>query len=242
MEKNQSFKTFILDLAFNLVIPVLILQKGSKFFGENGPMIALVIALAFPVGFGLYVLLVKKKKNLISALGLINILFTGGFALMGLTKNWYLLKEFLLPALIAAYILYTTLRDKPFIEKVFYNESVFNVSRIESHFKNTNERETLKKHLLRSTQLLALSVVLSAVLNLVIAERIFTDIPYYWNALERAAIRNNEIAEMKKMAYFIIFLPRIAMTSFIIWHLVSGLRKMTGLTMEEIMASHLNEK
>jgi hypothetical protein len=237
-QQKQTPTSFFLDLAFNLVIPVMILQKLSSRFGENGPLIALVIALSFPLGFGFYDLWVKKKRNLLSILGFINILFTGGFALMGLTRGWYIGKELMLPTLIGSYVFLTTFRSQPFIELIFFNETVFNMDAIRGKTADDKKRRDLKQLMLVSTYIFASTFLISAIANFFIAQNIFTDIPYIWTATERAAIRNYEIAEMKKWHYIVLLLPSLVMTVILLWHLVSGLTKITGLKMEELMASH----
>ncbi len=241
-QPSQSPRGFFLDLAFNLVIPVMILQKLSSRFGENGPLFALLIALSFPLGFGFYDLYFKKKRNIISVLGFVNILFTGGFALMGLTRNWYIAKELLLPSLIGSYVWFTTLQAKPLIEKIFFNDTVFNTSLIEKNVETQGRRSELSQLMLRSTQIFAATFLLSALGNFFIARQIFTDIPYIWTATERAAIRNYEIAEMKKWHYIVLLIPSLLMTVILLWHLVSGLMRITGLKMEEVMAEQPEKK
>lgn len=233
---------FFLDLAFNLVIPVMILQKLSSKLGEHGPLIALVVALSFPLSFGFYDLVVKKKRNLLSILGFINILFTGGFALMGLTRNWYIAKELLLPTLIGSYVWSTTLRNTSFIELIFFNDSVFNMEAINAKISEKNNKKDLKRLMFHSTQIFAATFLVSAIANFFIANNIFTDIPYIWTTTERAAIRNYEIAEMKKWHYIVLLVPSLIMTVLLLWHLVSGLVKITGLKMEELMAAETAKK
>ncbi len=51
---NQGPLGVAIDLVFNLILPVYILEKFSHRLGENGAVWALIIALSFPLGFGLY--------------------------------------------------------------------------------------------------------------------------------------------------------------------------------------------
>ncbi|OQW53634.1 MAG: hypothetical protein A4S09_06920 [Proteobacteria bacterium SG_bin7] len=241
-QQKQTPMGFFLDLAFNLVIPVMILQKLSSRFGETGPLVALVVALSFPLSFGFYDLIVKKKRNLLSILGFINILFTGSFALMGLTRNWYIAKELLLPTLIGIYVWSTSWRNTSFIELIFFNESVFNMDAINKKIGEKSNRKDLKKLMLRSTQIFATTFLVSAAANFFIAGNIFTDIPYIWTSTERAAIRNYEIAEMKKWHYIVLLIPSLVMTVLLLWHLVSGLTKITGLKMEELVNAEATKK
>ena len=71
----------LIELIINIVIPSLILMKLSaeQYLGTAN---ALLLALAFPLGWGLYDLLRNRKTNFIAILGLVSILLTGGIGLL----------------------------------------------------------------------------------------------------------------------------------------------------------------
>ena len=73
----------LLDLLLSIVVPSIILMKfsGDNDLGASG---ALVVALAFPVGLGLYQLVRYKITNYIALLGLVSVLLTGGIGLLQL--------------------------------------------------------------------------------------------------------------------------------------------------------------
>ncbi len=233
----QGASSILIDLVFNLALPVLILEKLSHRMGENGPLWALILALSFPLGFGLYDYVKKKKRNWAAVLGFVNTLFTGAFALFGLTRNWYIVKELLIPLILGIYVLLSTKSQKPLVEQLVYNDKVLNTSLIEERLKSIGRFSDLTQHLRLSTLLFAASFFLSALLNFLVANKVFTDIEYFWNASERAAIRNLQIAEMTKLGYVIIALPCMVITMVIVWYLLYGVTKLTGLTMNEIMVT-----
>jgi len=234
-------ENMILNLAFNLVLPVYLLKKLTGYFGDNGPLIALIAALSLPVGYGLYDYYSKSERNWISLLGIFNILFTGGFALLGLTRNWYIVKETLLPSVIGFAVLISAYTKRPLVDLMLYNKNVLNIDLIENHLRDKNELSKLHSLLRTSTYLLSSSFFLSALLNFLLANNLFTKIHYFWNSVERASIRNLEIAEMTKLGYLIIALPCMVFMIFILWHLISGLKKITGMTLQELMAPHHNK-
>ena len=86
----------LIDLLLGIVIPSIILMKFS---GDNelGASTALVVALAFPLGWGLFELIKYKKFNFIALLGLISVLLTGGIALLQLDTQWLAVKEAAIP-------------------------------------------------------------------------------------------------------------------------------------------------
>ena len=73
----------LIDIVVSIVIPSVILMKfsGDNDLGASG---ALIVALAFPVGRGLYELLRFRVKNFIALLGLISVLLTGSIGLLRL--------------------------------------------------------------------------------------------------------------------------------------------------------------
>ena len=68
----------LISLAFNIVLPALILYKLS---GENslGPVLSLGVALSLPLGYGSYDFVKNRKTNAIAILGFVSVLLTGGF-------------------------------------------------------------------------------------------------------------------------------------------------------------------
>jgi len=64
-QENQPPKeSLLLNIALNILIPTLILTKLS---GEAhlGPTMAVIVALAFPIGYGVYGFIRQKKVNLL---------------------------------------------------------------------------------------------------------------------------------------------------------------------------------
>ncbi|MFN3161931.1 MAG: VC0807 family protein [Pseudohongiellaceae bacterium] len=86
------------NILFNIIIPVIILNQLTRRLDENGPVIALVVALLFPLGYGIYDYLTRGKKNWLSLLGLVNVSFTGGMGLFQLEGIWFAIKEASFPA------------------------------------------------------------------------------------------------------------------------------------------------
>src|SRR5690606_26710106 len=98
--KPQAKKENILaNILLNIIIPTLILTKLS---GDQhlGAQLAVVIALAFPLLYGLRDFIRRRKINLFSALGFISILLTGGISLLKLDPQYIAIKEAAIPGLL----------------------------------------------------------------------------------------------------------------------------------------------
>ena len=100
-QKTPEYKKRpIFELIFNIVIPSVILMKFSG-AEDLGATKALLVALYFPISWGLYELMKYRKINYIALLGLISVLLTGGIGLLQLDSQWLAVKEASIPALIA---------------------------------------------------------------------------------------------------------------------------------------------
>ena len=102
VKKENTF----LNLGFNLILPILFLNKGKQWFGEylepyfdNVAVGVLVVAIAFPVAYFIYDYLKRSKYNIFSILGLISVLLTGGIGILEIpTQHFYIIpKEYLIP-------------------------------------------------------------------------------------------------------------------------------------------------
>ena len=68
------------DIIVNVILPVLILSHCSK-DGEKswhlGPYVAMGLAIAIPLAYGIWHFIQHKKLNAFSAVGVFNVLLTG---------------------------------------------------------------------------------------------------------------------------------------------------------------------
>lgn len=222
----------LLNLVFNILIPVLILNKGSA---KLGSLPALLIALAFPLGFGLFDLYKKRKWNPLSILGFTNVLVTGSLAVLGLGGIWFSLKEAFFPFLIGAFVFWSSTRPNPFVKSFIMNAHTMNVETIEEKLKASHKESEFLKHLQFSTKLLACSFFLSAALNFILAQRVFLPLDPTLDSEAKSVTLNHQIAEMTTWSALVIVVPSMIFLVAILWHLIKGIREMTGLKTDEIL-------
>ena len=88
-----------IDLLVSIIIPSIILMKlsGDEYLGS---VYALLIGLAFPLGWGLFELIRYRKKNFIAVLGMVSVGLTGGIGLFEIDAQWLAVKEAAIPAII----------------------------------------------------------------------------------------------------------------------------------------------
>lgn len=222
----------LLNLVFNIVLPVLILNKLSKFLG---PFWALVFALAFPLGYGAYDLVKRKKFNAFSALGLLNVLFTGGLALLGLNGFWFAVKEAAFPALVGLFVLGSAFTKKPFIETLFLNPALMKVDLLEERLKEKGKQQEFHAHMKSATIWLSLSFAFSAVCNFVLARKIFVNIDTTLAPEAQSTVLNEQIAQMTTWSMAIIMVPSMIFLLGIFWYLMRGIKQHSGLSTEELL-------
>ena len=77
----------LFEIVITIIVPAVILMKFS---GEAnlGPTRALLLALAFPVGWGLWDGWRRRKLNWLAVLGVVSTLLTGGIGLLKLDAQW----------------------------------------------------------------------------------------------------------------------------------------------------------
>lgn len=229
---NSKPENGFVNIFFNIVIPVLILNKGSRLLD---PLTALIIALAFPLGYGIYDAVKRRKINAFSVLGLLNVGVTGGFALVGLSGGWFAIKEAAFPLLVGAFVLGSAFTKKPFIETLLMNPTIMNIDLIQQRLRELNNEIAFKEHIKKATIWLSASFLLSAILNFVLARRIFVNLDPLLPPAEKSIILNEQIAQMTTWSMAVIMVPSILFLLGIFWYLLKGIQNYSNLKTDDIL-------
>ena len=229
MNPNRRENIFV-NISCNILIPVLILNKGHLFFPSA--LIGLITALIFPLTYGLWDLLKNKRKNLVSALGLLNVLFTGGLALFKAEGIWFAVKEALFPLLIGVFVLISAYTKKSFFKYMIQQAPIFNWSRIlDSSEHRTQQLNTLFK---KSTILLSFSFLLSALMNFILALYIFSPAPAALSESQKEILLNQQIADMTWIGFAVIGLPLTLFSFGVLWYFIKKLSSISQLPIKEM--------
>jgi intracellular septation protein A len=233
--KTQSIPTHkprpMIDLLVSILIPSVILMKFSS--PENlGPSGALIIALAFPLGWGMFELTKYRKFNFIALLGLISVLLTGGIGLLQLDPQWLAVKEAAIPAIIGIATLISVYTPYPLVKTLLYNPKVMNVEKIEQKLHNLGNTQQFESRLQNATYLLSSTFLFSAVMNYTLAKWIVT-------SPAGSAAFNEELGQMTLLSYPMIAIPSTLMMIAILYYLWRTIYTLTGFKLEEIVAHTL---
>jgi len=225
-QKQQSPFT---DLLVSIIIPSVILMKFSG--PENlGPVGGLVLALAFPLGWGLYELIVHKKRNFVALLGLVSVLLTGGIGLLKLDNQWLAIKEAAIPAVIGIAVLVSSYTKYPLVKTLLYNPAILNVEKITQRLEERQNKAEFDQRLSNANYLLAGTFFFSAVMNYVLAKWIVVS-PSGTEAF------NEELGQMTLMSYPVIAIPSMLMMLGVFYYLWRTISRLSGLELDEVIAS-----
>jgi intracellular septation protein A len=223
----------LIDLLVSIVIPSVVLMKFS---GDHdlGVVRALLLALAFPLGWGLFELAKYRKFNFIALLGLVSVLLTGGIGLFELSTEWLAVKEAAIPGLIGVGVLVSTRTRYPLVRTMLFNPAVLDVERVRRALEAKGTLQAFEARLLTATYLLSATFFFSSFMNYVLATWIVTS-PTGTQAF------NEELGHLTLVSYPMIAVPAMLMMMGLLYYLVRAARQLTGLTLTE-MLNHGDER
>ena len=224
----------LLNLFINILLPVVILNKGTPHLGAKT---ALILALSLPLIYGIVDFLKNHHKNYVSLFGLFNIALTGGLALMNLNGIWFCVKEALLPFSLGVLVLASAWSKTPAAQIMFCNPHVLNMSEIDQALIAKNRLEDFKKLLGITTIWLSISFFISAILNFGLALKIFTNIDPNLEATQQAVVLNEQIAKMTWAGLLVIALPLMVLSGILIFWFLKKIAKMTDLHFDKLLKS-----
>ena len=220
-------ENFFLNLICNVAVPTLVLTKFST---ERwlGPVWGLVIALAFPISYGLYDFAVRKKANTLSILGFVSVLLSGGMGLMKADGFWFAVKDAVLPTCIGLFVLASMRTKSPLLREMIFNEQIVDVPRVEAALAERGTAVAFEALMRRSSIWLAVSFIASAPVNFALARYILRSPP-------GTPEFNAELGRMHLLVWPIIVIPSMIVLMVLFWKLLAGLAELSGLSTDEIL-------
>ena len=84
-------ENLLVNLVCNVALPTAIMSwcSGDKLLG---PKWGLLVALLFPLSYGIHDFARRRRTNFISVIGFVSVLISGGFGLMKLDGFWFAVK------------------------------------------------------------------------------------------------------------------------------------------------------
>ena len=185
-------ENMLVNLGFNLLLPILILRMGDDWFGSGlGKLLGevpsdsmevasclLLLAILFPISYGAYDFYRRRKWNFLSILGALSALLTGGVGLIPeLTVTHFAIKEAALPGILGILTVLTLKTKKPLIRLFLYNPEVIRVDLVDQALAQRGTQREFDGMMVKCTWLIASSFVLSATLNYLLSNWIVVTEP-----------------------------------------------------------------
>ena len=213
------------ELIVTILVPTLILMKLTE---RLGPLPTLLLALAFPLGWGIWQFVQRRRVGLMPALGLISTLLTGGIGLLALDAQWLAVKEAAVPGAIGLAVTISTWTRYPLIRVLVFNASIFDVERIRMALLERGHTQVFEARLRRATLLLAATFFFSSAMNYALARWIVT-------SPAGTAAFNEELGRLTLLSYPVIALPSMAMTMGLLFWVARGATRLTGLALSDLL-------
>ena len=223
---KQQKPNMLANIGFNIIIPTLIMTKASS---EEylGPVWAIVVALAFPVIYGLKEYLSTHKPNLFSALGVFSVLMTGGISLLELDPQYIAIKEAAIPAIFGLATLYSMRTRYPLVRTFLYNDQVLQINKVKEALESNNNSAAFDQKLNNASYMVAGSFFLSSVLNYVLAKWILVSEP-------GTVAFTEELGKMTALSFPVIAVPSTLVLMAALFYLLRHITKLTHLKAEDI--------
>jgi hypothetical protein len=220
----------LIELAVTLIVPSLILMKLSD-PQDLGAVNALLLALAFPLAWGVRGLLREHKLNLFAALGVVSILLTGGIGLLQLDTQWLAVKEAAIPGLIGLIVAVSASTRAPLVRVLLYTPALIDIERIQRNLAERDNHVAFESRLKIATWMLAGSFFFSAAMNY---------FPATWIVTSQAGSPafNEELGRLTLLSYPMIALPSMLIMMAALYFLARSIRELAGLKLTDAMKVH----
>lgn len=222
----------LLNLLVNIFLPVMILNKGGQYFA---PQTVLMLALCFPLIYGIQDYVRRKHKNYVSLIGILNILLTGGLAMMNLRGMWFALKEASLPLLLGVMVLGSAWTQNPAARMMFCNPQILDMKLIDEKLAALGRFKDFDVLLKKTTLWLSVSFFISSALNFLLAVRIFSDIDTTLAPAAQETILNEQIARMTWMGFAVIALPLMIFSGALVYFFLKRVSVLTETPLNSLL-------
>ncbi len=237
----------LLNIVMSVLAPVLILSKCSEkgdSFWQMGTTPALIIALALPIGYGIYNFIDTRKYDALNILGLVGVLFTAIVTIYATTGEgeqirpntpwWFAAKEAFIPLLMAAAIMMTAKSKGALLRVFLYSDAIFDVVRIEKKCDELKRKDEYEKCLWNASLMTSGSLIFSSLANFALA--LYFLLPVLaLPAAEQALAYNYAIKDLTWAGFIVISFPLLVTLFGVLMYLIKTLQGITGLNRDEVM-------
>jgi intracellular septation protein A len=213
------------ELLITIVAPSLVLMQGNAYLG---PVATLLLALALPLGWGLWQVTHQRSFGLMASIGVVSTLLTGGIGLMALDVKWLAIKEAAVPAVLGLVVAGSAWTRRPLINALIFNPNLFDVERVHKALAERNTEAQFEQKLRSATLMLSGTFFFSAVMNYILARWLVSS-PTGSDAF------NEELGRLTLLSYPMIALPSLGMMVWLLLWLGRCSKELAGLDLMDMM-------
>jgi len=232
--KTKKHESLLLNLVCNIVLPTLLLTIFSK---EKylGPLWGLIVAVLFPIGYGLWDFATRKKMNFISIIGFVSVLLSGGFGLLKVDGFWFAVKDAAMPIVIGLSVILSLRTKQPLVHELLFNEQVIDIPRVNAALTERNTRPAFEQLMVRASYALAATFFASAAINYATARWLIRSEP-------GTEAFNAELGKMHSIGMLVMAVPALIMMMLVLWRLLKNIELLTGLDFDSIVKGGTPQK
>lgn len=223
--KQKPSTSLFVQMIVGFVIPTVILFTLSD-ASRLGPLVAMFVALAFPVALELYGLSRKRKPSFVSIAAIIGILLIGVITVLQLGEEWLAVRRSFI-YIVAALGLLFVLKFKPHLVDVGL-ERLLDMSQVRATAKAKKTEHLLAHHVARAGYILAVLL-----LAIGIAAYVLTIVMI--NSPAGSSQFNAEYAELRIMSIPVLTVPLLIGMVALLVYLTTAFEKATGIEMEQML-------
>jgi len=220
----------LLNVLLNIIIPTVILIKFSG-PEDLGPQLGIIVALAFPITYGVFDFFRARKINFFSALGVVSIFLTGGITLLGLDPKYIAIKEAAIPALFGIATLVSLRTRYPLVKTFLFNDNIMQTDRVHDALEAKGNESAFERCLTIASYMIAGSFCVSSILNYALAKWVLVSPP----GTEEF---NAELGRMTALSLPVITIPAMIILVGALYYLFKQITRLTGLSLEDIFIEH----
>jgi hypothetical protein len=233
------------NILINVILPVFALsslsKEGDKFW-HIGPLYGIILAVLPPLAYGIHHFWKTKKANVFSMLGIVSVLLTGGLTIYLWNKDGTIkpnagilfgIKEASIPFILGLAVIFSRRSKSPLLNAFLYNDSLFNVSAIETTVAEKQVEPAYQKLLTNCTWLFAGSFAISTILNLLLAMHFLGELDH--TAANAREIYNEKVAKITGWGFLVVGAPLLLILAATFFYLMRGLTQVTGIKRDDLL-------
>jgi hypothetical protein len=221
----QGTRQVVTELVVTVAIPSVLLMFAS---GDDrlGPLWGLVVALLFPLGWGVYGMLRAGRVSALAVIAFVSIGLTGGVGLFQLEARWIALKEAAVPLLLGLAAIGTAHTRWALVPTLL--DRLLDPERVDAALHEQGTADRWQRLTVSSTRRIGAVFVVSAAVTWVLARVMVT-------SQAGTTAFNEELGRFTAVSFPAIALPMMVGMAWVLKGVLDGLEACTGAEVDDLL-------